>query len=947
MFRCLGCMNEYDDRSMPAIQRVVCPYCGYDQTTPPVESYQLRLGTILEGKYIVGKVLGAGGFGVTYIGFDASLERIVAIKEYLPGNFATRAEGQSILSVFPGEPAEQFAAGLKSFIEEAKLLATVADISGIVSVYDSFTDNNTGYIVMEYLRGRTVKDALKADGVFTYDQALTILTPVLDALDKVHGAGLVHRDIAPDNIFLCDDGSVRLIDFGASRYATTIHSKSLSVILKPGYAPEEQYRSKGVQGPFTDVYAVSATLYKMITGVTPEDAMDRSLEDTLKEPSKLGATLPQYAENAIMNALNVHATDRYQTAPDFSAALHSEDTSRDKVIIKRPDAGRMPMALRIAIGFIAAIIGGLGIAVGTGIIDLSGGGILSDPSLAFADGYMNTTDVQNMTSTDAKSYIEKLGLYYLIVGKEDSEDIPEGRIMSQDPPPGSRIYQGEPVSVVISGGKAEKIVLLTMPDVVYKSQEEAESLLNEAEIPYIIDYAESDDVATGHVISQSIEAGSKVEGTDQATIVISLGSEKQEEAINNIGSTDRPEDPLAGNSGGNKGGNEDDSKGKPEDNDNDNDNSENKPVEKVTVPNVIGQSESSAISSLSSAGLNYRVTRQKMVNASDGVVSQSISGGSSVTKGTSVNLVVCVGTPSWSKWTLKANMPSSVTAADYQIETKTEQSTEYRFRGKESKVETTTNTTGVTPEGYTQINKEQTGWTPGAWGDTQKSNSKPSFSTTGGHETGRITSEGYEGSGFSEWSGWTEGNAPANVTKNGVVTKEYEQKEEGVFKTQYQYSRWVVKYNSGGYMARYGNFDRPGSTIVRHEATPWFDNPLNKVSWDSQDSKQVYGSYNNGNGTWGSRLANAWYNEVTQQVKTGSKNLYRSRTQEAIKYYEYQTREIKPVYTYTYTKTVYFWGSWSDWSTNAVTATENRQVETRAGASAEYVRFRKLIEPVW
>ena len=166
-------------------------------------------------------------------------------------------------------------------------LAKFQDEPNIVHIYDCFEANNTAYIVMEYLEGESVKELLAREGKISTDQALDIVLKVAAALKKVHKEGIIHRDIAPDNIYILKNGDVKVLDFGAARYATTKHSKSLSVIIKPGYAPEEQYRSRGDQGPWTDVYALAATFYKMVTGVTPEDAMERSVKDFLKKTDKI------------------------------------------------------------------------------------------------------------------------------------------------------------------------------------------------------------------------------------------------------------------------------------------------------------------------------------------------------------------------------------------------------------------------------------------------------------------------------------------------------------------------------------------------------------------------------------------------------------------------------------------------------------------------------------
>ena len=336
MIRCMGCMREYEDGL------TVCPHCGYRQGTPAREAYQLPPETILNGRYLVGRVLGFGGFGTTYIAWDLVLEKKVAIKEYMPSDFATRAPGETQLSVYDGELGEQFEAGLKSFIDESRRLAKFNHEEGIVHIFDSFLENGTAYIVMEYLEGKTLKELLKErGGKIPYEEAVGYILPVLKSLDAVHQTGIIHRDIAPDNIFLTNDGKVKLIDFGASRYATTLHSKSLSVILKQGYAPEEQYRSHGEQGPWSDVYAVCATLYRTITGIVPEDALERCANDKLVPPSKMGIQLPQGIENAILNGLNTKAENRIQSAKELAQALSGEiEVQRVKEEKKKEDVGK-------------------------------------------------------------------------------------------------------------------------------------------------------------------------------------------------------------------------------------------------------------------------------------------------------------------------------------------------------------------------------------------------------------------------------------------------------------------------------------------------------------------------------------------------------------------------------------------------------------------------------
>ena len=214
MKRCMGCMAEIETDAR------ICPHCGYRQDTEVRESYYLVPGTVIQNRYIVGRVIGAGGFGITYIGWDNVLRRVVAVKEYFPSAFATRGYRNNQITVYSGAAREDFYAGLDSFMKEAKRLASFGNIEGIVQIFDCLQENGTGYIIMEYLKGKTVKELLKAGKRYTADEAAAVLTPVMNALSQMHNAGIIHRDIAPDNIFVTDEGEVKLLDFGAARYAS-------------------------------------------------------------------------------------------------------------------------------------------------------------------------------------------------------------------------------------------------------------------------------------------------------------------------------------------------------------------------------------------------------------------------------------------------------------------------------------------------------------------------------------------------------------------------------------------------------------------------------------------------------------------------------------------------------------------------------------------------------
>lgn len=403
---CLGCMEELPEGEQ------VCPHCGYKVGTPVKEPYHLAPGSLLHGRYLVGRSLGSGGFGITYVGMDLTLRQKVAIKEYLPSDFATRMPGALTVSVFSGESAGQFEAGLEKFLDEARRLAALTNIPGVVRVMECFSENNTAYIVMELLEGRTLKQVLKEEGKMDYEKAANIMIPVLYTLEAVHSntwddekkSCIIHRDISPDNIFITNEGVIKLLDFGAARYASTYHSKSLSVILKPGYAPEEQYRSRGNQGPWSDVYAAAATFYKMLTGITPEDAMERLNYDQLKPPRKLGVEMTENQENALMNALNVKAENRTQTAGEFAAQLQSESTViRIDENLKKPDEGRIAPWVKWTTGGVGGLVAVLVALVFFGVLD-------PDPSHwgnQLPEGMVYTPSVVNMSLEKAENKLSK------------------------------------------------------------------------------------------------------------------------------------------------------------------------------------------------------------------------------------------------------------------------------------------------------------------------------------------------------------------------------------------------------------------------------------------------------------------------------------------------------------------------------------------------------------
>ena len=285
--------------------------------------YCLRKGTRLIGRYTIEGVLGQGGFGITYLGMDELHEKPVAIKEFFPQGIVTRnIEYQDTVTVtFVGEK-DNYEKGKERFLKEARTMAKFSKDEGIVKALDFFEINNTAYIVMEYLEGVTLKQYLRENQRIAPEDLIELLVPLIESLDEIHSQGMIHRDISPDNIMVLPDGRIKLMDFGAARDYTEFGEKSLSIVLKPGYAPPEQYQTHGVQGPWTDIYALCATMYKCITGENPPDAIDRLVDDHLKKISAFGISVSPQIEKAIIKGMSVAAKDRYQNVGDFCEDLY-------------------------------------------------------------------------------------------------------------------------------------------------------------------------------------------------------------------------------------------------------------------------------------------------------------------------------------------------------------------------------------------------------------------------------------------------------------------------------------------------------------------------------------------------------------------------------------------------------------------------------------------------
>ncbi len=354
-YNCFKLRGDYD----------VCPHCGYVDGTPPPQSDMLSPGTILydgDYQYIIGTVIGRGGFGIIYKAFDVSLSMMVAIKENYPAKMVNRGAGEKRVGICSGEKEAEYKTRLERFFREARNMAEFSKEDDIVRVYKFFQANNTAYIVMEYVEGVLLKDYLKDHGKIDVKEAEGYTISILNALSKLHEKGVIHRDISPDNIFLMGDGKIKLIDFGAAAFLRdNDRGESLEPVIKPGYAPPEQYASENEVGTYMDVYSAGAVMYQMITGEKPCEGSDRqSGFEKLKKPSAYKIPIPKKEEKIIMKAMAVRVDSRFQTAVEFRDALVKQIDVEDPD--EEEEKKRQKKAIRLMVSTIIVLslmMGGL------------------------------------------------------------------------------------------------------------------------------------------------------------------------------------------------------------------------------------------------------------------------------------------------------------------------------------------------------------------------------------------------------------------------------------------------------------------------------------------------------------------------------------------------------------------------------------------------------------
>lgn len=354
MNRCLSCFKEYSE------EYDICPHCGTAKITEPVEAIHLYPGTILCGRYVLGQAVGSGGFGTIYKAWDSKLDTIIAIKEFFVSRLMTRAAGTK--DVIVNKKAEQeYLYRKQRFLEEARNMAKFGAHRSIPNVFEFFEENGTAYIVMELLEGVALNDYLKQNGEkLDKDFAVLIANEVGQALISMHEKGIVHRDVAPDNIFICagKDIKIKLLDLGAAKLSDK-QEEVIDIVLKPGYSPVEQYDNTSKVGPWTDVYALGASLYVMLTGVKPEESTNRKITDEVKSPHEIDASIPVNLSNCIMKAMAVEKHMRFKNVSEFLKTLNSQ-----KKVLSQAKEKKRRKRRRIT----GILVAGLIVALGAGLV---------------------------------------------------------------------------------------------------------------------------------------------------------------------------------------------------------------------------------------------------------------------------------------------------------------------------------------------------------------------------------------------------------------------------------------------------------------------------------------------------------------------------------------------------------------------------------------------------
>lgn len=484
--------------------------------------HHLKPGTLLNNKYLVGNCLGEGGFGITYIGRDLTLDIKVAIKEYYPNGYVNRNnEATQLVTATTESQSEFFSKGKERFLQEARNIAKFIGEPGIVGVREYFECNNTAYIIMDYLDGENLSSYIKKNGKMAPESIFSLILPIVRSLQDIHDAGIIHRDISPDNIMYLKNGSLKLMDFGSARFFTN-EEKEMSVMLKQGYAPEEQYRKNGNQGQWTDVYGLCATLYKCITGTTPEDALDRLRTDELKRPSDIGVEISKPLEIVLMYGLAVFKENRCQNMRELEdlikKALSKQDVSVQSGRSAREDIYRTQAADDYYKTQVADEIGEKAVEnSGDFLFDRSKPVVDNDSHDKGREKDLSVKTVIIIVVISAVIIMGVIGIMiFALLGNNDKKQDDNEKVTTTE------VHSEELDNN--SNDTGDVFQTVTMPLCVNKKLSTAKSELESLGLVTELEYAFDENVTKDYIVSQSISQGMEVDVGETIILTVSKGS---------------------------------------------------------------------------------------------------------------------------------------------------------------------------------------------------------------------------------------------------------------------------------------------------------------------------------------------------------------------------------------------------------------------------------------
>lgn len=550
---CMGCMNELDENG-------VCHYCSYTDDSPYLQSY-LAPRTVLDNRYIVGKILSYNGEGASYICYDTVANAKVVVREYIPDTLCERERGSNNI-VVDADCLAKYKTFMSEFVDMNRTLSKMRNLEHIVSVEDIFYENNTAYVIFDYVEGVSLKKFLQSNkGFLTWEQVKKLFVPLFTTLSIIHNAGIIHRGISPENIIVTTNGELKLTGFSISSIRTA--NTGLSTEFYAGYTAPEQYSCLEWQGTWTDVYAISAVTYRILTGNMPLDASTRIYNDTMPEAVKVNPRVPVHVSKVLAKAMRVKGSERIQTITELVSALfeprhqmeHQKGATQTIPVIKptghsnssieKADDKKTNAGVITAGVIILALIVGLGVFL---IYQILAGPKDDDSSI---NSIVDSSSIEESSSDDSQiqtSTTEKMSVYgygsimpSLINMRYEtavrqlgndfnirpeyfySDEIEKGIITNQSIPVGSDYDPDRKNELVLQVSKGSELV--SVPTYSGMSEKDYLSVLDSLEIKYAVEKDYSSTVSEGEVVSTSKDPGEKInikEG-EVLTVVVSKG----------------------------------------------------------------------------------------------------------------------------------------------------------------------------------------------------------------------------------------------------------------------------------------------------------------------------------------------------------------------------------------------------------------------------------------